>query len=209
MSGSTELMDAQNWFDSRNGDRDQRGEALAETAIETVEYEPLSRASLGWHVLWTHSHCEQLVYDQLAVKGFELLLPTIDAWSRRRGIQRLSRVPLFGGYLFLHHAVDKASYLEIRKTRGLVSLLGDRWDRLDAVPDRDIDAIQKLLHTRLPILPHPYLREGQRVRITRGPMVDVEGILVRSHLNKGLLVLSVDLLQRSIAVQVDCTLVEA
>ena len=63
----------------------------------------------------------------------------------------------------------------------------------------------------MPILPYAYsyLREGQRVRITRGPLADVEGVLVRSKPNKGLLVLSVDLLQRSYAVQVDCTLVEA
>src|SRR5207244_354671 len=61
----------------------------------------------------------------------------------------------------------------------------------------------------LPILPYPYLRDGQRVRITRGPLADVEGILVRGNPNKGLLVLSVDLLHRSVAVQIDCTLVEA
>jgi len=149
------LIRSTNWFGSRHRGDTKGGEALAETAIEPLEYESLTRTGLGWHVLWTHSHCEQLVYDQLAVKGFELLLPTIDAWSRRRGIQRLSRVPLFGGYLFLHHAMDKASYLEIRKTRGLVGLLGDRWDRLDVVPDRDIEAIQKVLRTRVPILPYP------------------------------------------------------
>ncbi len=209
MSGSTELVDAQHWFDSRTGDETKGGEALAEAAIQTIENEPSSREGLGWYVLWTHSHCEQLVYDQLAVKGFELFLPTIDAWSRRFGIRRLARAPLFGGYLFLHHAMDKASYLEVRKARGLVRVLGERWDRLDVVPDQSIEAIQRVLRTRVPILPYPYLREGQRVRITSGPMADVEGILVRSNPNKGLLVMSVDLLQRSIAVQVDCTLVEA
>jgi len=63
--------------------------------------------------------------------------------------------------------------------------------------------------TRLPILPYPYLREGQRVRITGGPLVDVEGILVRGNPNKGLLVISVDLLRRRAAVQIDYTLEEA
>ena len=187
------------------------GEALPETAIEPVESEPFSCASPGWHVLWTHSHCEQLVHDQLATKGFKLFLPTIDAWSRRFGIRRLSRAPLFRGYLFLHHAMDKVSYVEVRKARGLVRVLGERWDRLDVVPDHSIEAIQRVLRARVPILPYAYsyLREGQRVRITRGPLADVEGVLVRSKPNKGLLVLSVDLLQRSYAVQVDCTLVEA
>ena len=203
MGGST------NWFDPKHGNDTKGGEALAEAAIESLEYEPSSRTRLGWHVLWTHSHCEQLVYDQLAIKGFELLLPTIDAWSRRRGIQRLSRVPLFGGYLFLHHAVDKASYLEVCKARGLVRLLGERWDQLEVVPDGEIHAIQRLVRSELPILPYPYLREGQRVRITEGPLANVEGILVRGNPKKGLLVVSVNLLQRSAAVHLDCTQLEA
>jgi len=177
------------------------GEALAEIGVESV--------APRWRVLWTHSNCEQLVSDQLAAKGFDLFLPTVEAWSRRGGVRRLSRVPLFRGYLFLRHAMDKASYLEVYKARGLVRVLGERWDRLDAVPDAEIEAIQKLIHSGSPILPYPYLREGQRVRITRGPLADVEGIVVRVSPKKGLLVVSVNLLRRSIAVHVDCTLLQA
>jgi transcriptional antiterminator NusG len=162
-----------------------------------------------WRVLWTHSNCEQLVHDQLAMKGFDLFLPTVETWSRRGGVRRLARVPLFRGYLFLRHAMDKMSYLEAYKTRGLVRILGERWDRLEVVPDPEIEAIQRVLDADLPVLPHPYLREGQRVRITRGPLADVEGILVRANPKKGLLVVSVNLLRRSIAVQLDCTVLEA
>jgi len=121
----------------------------------------------------------------------------------------LGRVPLFRGYLFLRHAVDKASYLEVCKARGLVRLLGQRWDKLEVVPDAEIDAIQKLVRSELPIFPYPFLREGQRVRITDGPLADLEGILVRRNPKKGLVVVSVELLQRSVAVQLDCTLMEA
>src|SRR2546428_8459466 len=67
--------------------------------------------ALAWHALWTRSHCEQLVHDQLAVKGFDLFLPRIDQWSRRGGGRRLLRVSLFPGYGFLLGAVDKASYV--------------------------------------------------------------------------------------------------
>jgi transcription antitermination factor NusG len=116
---------------------------------------------------------------------------------------------MFPGYLFLQHAMDKSSYIEVRKARGLVRILGERSDQLAVVPDTEIEAIQRVLRAHLPALPHPYLREGQRVRITRGPLADVEGILVRFKPNKGLLVLSIDLLQRSVAVEVDCTLVVA
>jgi transcription antitermination factor NusG len=162
-----------------------------------------------WRVLWTHSNCEQMVYDQLAAKGFDLFLPTLEAWSKRGGIRRLGRVPMFRGYLFLRHAMDKTSYLEVCNARGLVRLLGERWDRLDAVPNSEIESVKKLVHSGLSILPYPYLQEGQRVRITEGPLADTEGIVVRVNPKKGLLVVSVNLLHRSVAVHLDCTLLEA
>jgi transcription antitermination factor NusG len=112
---------------------------------------------------------------------------------------------MFPGYVFLRHAVEKHSYLEIIKTRGLVRILGERWDRLMPVPDCEIEVIRRLVNADAPVMPHPYLHEGQRVRITHGALADVEGILVRVKPAKGLLVLSINLLQRSVAVEVDCT----
>jgi transcription antitermination factor NusG len=188
-----------------SGAETKGGEALPEIVAESVAESVAPR----WRVLWTHSNCEQLVYDQLAAKGFVPFLPTVEAWCRRGGVRRRARLPLFRGYLFLHHAMDKQSYLEVYKARGLVRVLGERWDRLDAVPDAEIEGIQRVVGSGLPVLPHPYLREGQRVRITRGPLADVEGILVRANPKKGLLVVSVNLLRRSIAVHLDCTLLEA
>jgi len=165
--------------------------------------------SQAWHALWTRRHREQLVHDQLAAKGFDLFLPMIDRWSRRGGLRHLIRIPMFPGYVFLHGVVDEASYVEVVKARGLVRVLGERWDRLATVPDGELEAIRRIVDARVPALPYAYLREGQRVRITRGPLEDVEGILVRTKPNRGLLVVSVDLLQRSVAVHVDCTWVVA
>jgi transcription antitermination factor NusG len=145
----------------------------------------------------------------LAAKGFHLFLPTMAVWSRRNGLKHLIRIPMFPGYLFLRRAMDKLGYIEVCKARGLVRILGERWDRLAVVPDQEIEAIQKVARAELPTLTHPYLREGQRVRVTRGPLAGVEGILVQIKPTRGLLVLSVGLLQRSVAVQVDCTLVAA
>src|SRR5712691_8374157 len=145
---STQKRTNASWFESENRIRPKGGEALPVAAVES------------WYVLWTHSNSEQLVYNQLAAKGFHLFLPTIDAWSRRGGIHALARVPMFSGYLFLRQAMDKASYIEVCKARGLVRLLGERWDRLDVMPDREMEAIQKIVGTRLPILPYPYLRDG-------------------------------------------------
>jgi transcription termination/antitermination protein NusG len=160
-----------------------------------------------WFAIWTHSHCEQLVHDHLAGKGFRMLLPTIRTWSRRAGKRRLISLPMFPGYLFVHCEMDKGAYIEVLRTRGVVRILGERWDRLAAVPDTEIDALQRLLEIDAPILPHPYLHEGQRVRITDGALAGVEGLLVRSRPNRGLLVLSVNLLHQSVAVEIDCTAV--
>jgi len=160
-----------------------------------------------WLALWTHSHSEQLVHDQLSAKQFNAFLPLIPVWSRRGGVRHLIRKPIFPGYLFVRRSLDKASYIEILKTNGLARILGERWDRPAIVPDAEIDAIRQVLDAGLPVLAHSYLREGHRVRITHGPLAGVEGILVHNNLQKGLLVVSVELLQRSVAVEVDCTFV--
>jgi transcription antitermination factor NusG len=166
----------------------------------------VGRTGVGpWHALWTHSHCEQLVHDQLTEKGFSVFLPTMSVWSRRGGVRRLIQTPMFPGYLFLRDAMDKAAYLEVRKTRGLVRVLGERWDRLAAIPDGEMDAVVKVVMSRRRVLPYPYLREGQRVRVTDGPLAGVHGVLVESQPERGLLVLSIHMLQRSVAVVLDAT----
>lgn len=174
--------------------------------IELIERPP---GDLRWHVLWTRSNYEQRVHDQLAAKGFRLFLPRIRAWSRRGGLRHLEHLPMFPGYVFLHRDMDKAAYLEVSRTTGLVRLLGERWDQLAVVPAEEIAAIQRMLSAGMPILPHRYLQDGQRVRIVAGPLADVEGILLRSRPDKGLLVVSITMLRRSVAVEVDCTLVAA
>jgi transcription termination/antitermination protein NusG len=167
----------------------------------------LDGVNAEWFALWTHSHCEQAVHEQLIAKGFESFLPTIRTWSRRAGTQRLIPLPMFPSYLFVHQAMDKRSYIEILKSKGLVRILGARWDRLAAVADTEIEALQRIQSAEPAVMPHPYLQEGQRVCINAGPLAGVEGILVRTRPNRGLLVISVDLLRQSVAVEVDCTLV--
>jgi transcription termination/antitermination protein NusG len=176
---------------------------MGQPPYSSIESEP------RWHVLWSRSHCEQLVHDQLEGKGFSLFLPKIRVWSRRNGHRHPTDVPMFPGYLFLYHAVDKTSYIEIRKTRGLVEPLGEAWDRLAVIPEEEIRAIQRVHSSRLTVRPHAWLREGERVRITQGLLAGIEGILVRNKLNRGLLVVSIELLQRAVAVEIDCALVSA
>jgi len=163
------------------------------------------RVQAVWRVLWTQSHCEQLVHDQLSGRGFESFLPKINVWSRRAGRRHLIRRPMFPGYLFLHNTLDKQAYIEVRKARGLVAILGESWERLATVPDSEIASVLALSQSDLPSMPYPFLKAGMRVRIASGPLAGVEGILERRKADKGFLVLSVDLLSSSVAVEVDCT----
>jgi len=158
-----------------------------------------------WYALWTASHCERLVRDHLAARGFTVFLPEVQVWSRRRGQRRLVPSPMFPGYLFLQHEMTRESYVEVRKARGLVRILGDGWDRLAAVPGDEVETIHRVHTAQVPALPHPFLARGQRVRLTAGPLAGVEGTLVDSDPGTGMLVVSVSLLQRSIAVPIDCT----
>lgn len=162
-----------------------------------------------WYVLWTRSNCETIVHDQLVEKGYEVFLPTINKWSSNAYGRHLRSIPLFRSYLFVYRSMDKYAYIDICKSKGLVKILGERWDHLATVPEPEIESIRKVTESELPKMPHPYLNEGEQVRIVRGPLTNVEGILVKSDREKGLLVLSIDLLRQSVAVEIDCTQVAA
>jgi transcription antitermination factor NusG len=157
----------------------------------------------AWHALWTRSHCEQLVHDHLLQKGYQAFLPTVSRWSVRRGKRQVVRQPMFPSYLFVREAMGKAAYLEVVRVRGVVRVLGDRWDRLATIPDDEIAAIERLSSTQQPVECFPYLTEGEKVRIATGPLAGIEGIFVKARPRQQLLVLSVHLLQRSVAVVVD------
>lgn len=150
-----------------------------------------------------------MVSDQLGVKGFQVFLPKASSWSMRRGERQRVDTPLFPGYLFVHHPMDKHSHVEIIKARGVVRVLGERWDRLETIDNDVMAGVQKISHAGATVRPHPHLSSGERVRVTGGPFQGLHGIFVRERSTKGLFVLSIDLLQRSVAVEVDCSLVEA
>lgn len=158
-----------------------------------------------WYVLWTRSNCEQRVADQLRAQGFDAFLPQVDIWSRRRGTRRLIRAPMFPGYVFLHQAITREAYLRANRVKGMVRFLGRGWDALATVPDPEIDGIRAAQAADLPRMPHPYLAVGQRVRVVSGPLADVEGILLSTEADSGLLILSIELLRQSVAVRIDCT----
>ena len=160
-----------------------------------------------WYAIWTRSNCERLVAQQLAAKGFPAFLPEMSTRTRRAGKSHVVQVPMFPGYLFVQHAMEKASYVEILKARGIVRILEGGWNRLTPVAEEEVGAIQRLITAGVPVFPHAYFREGDRVKVVEGPLAGVEGVFLRDK-QRGRLVVSVNLLRTSVAVEVDCAFVE-
>ena len=157
----------------------------------------------AWYAIWTRSHCERLVADQLASKGIAPFLPEMRVRSSRRGTPTIVRSPMFPGYLFVHQAMSKECYVEMLKTRGIVRILEDGWTRLTPVPDADMTAIQRIVDADLPAFAHPHLSEGARVSIVDGTLAGIEGVFIRGRADQRFLVISIDLLGRSVAVEID------
>ena len=116
---------------------------------------------------------------------------------------------MFPGYLFVRDEMDKSSYIEILKARGVVRILEDGWSRLTPVPDAEIDAIRQVVTADVPVYAHEHLSRGDRVEVTEGPLTGLEGFFLQDKPTKGRLVLNVELLGRSVAVEVDCTAVRS
>src|SRR5688500_16304028 len=179
----------------------ERGEALMSNTQSGSAHESMD----AWYAVWTRSHCERLVVDQLAAKGFSTFLPEMGTWSKRQGQLHVIPTPMFPGYLFVRQRMDKHAYIEMLKTRGLVRILEDGWNRLTPIPDHEVAAVQRVVEAKVPVFPHGPMNEGDRVRVTEGVLKDVEGTFIQDKPDCGRLVVSVGLLGRGIAVEVDCT----
>jgi len=152
-----------------------------------------------WFALRVRSQCENSVAAVLAAKGYEWFLPRYK--SRRVWSDRIKEIqlPLFPGYVFCRFDPDRR--LPIVTIPGFVSVVGMGKSPIP-IDDAEIAGIQAAVRSGLPSQPWPFLQIGQRVRINYGPLCDLEGILLDFR-GQSRLVLSVTLLQRSVAVNMD------
>lgn len=160
-----------------------------------------------WYCLHTRSRHEEVAYLRLCEKGIHAFLPRLEVWSRRRDRRKKIQKALFPGYLFVQEILHPRIQLDILKTAGVVRILGNE-DGPMPVPHVQIESIQKILGGRTAVQPFPYLREGQRVRVVDGPLRGCEGILLKIKEQREKLIISVDLLQRSVSVEIEGASVE-
>jgi transcription antitermination factor NusG len=145
--------------------------------------------------------------ERLAGAGIETFLPAVEKLRNWKDRNKLIRFPLFPGYLFVHTENSHQSQLAVVKTKGVVRLLGLVPGNPEPVPDEQILSLKKTIDLNIPLDPYPYLQKGQRVRIKRGPLAGVEGLLVeKSGMHK--LVLSIDILCQSTSLTIQASEVE-
>ena len=157
-----------------------------------------------WYAAWTRSRHEKQVHRQLSQRGITSFLPTYAArrvWKDRKVTLEL---PLFPGYVFVQIPFhERLRVLQLAGVAKFVSFGGVP----AALPTSDIEALRAGIDSRLPMEPHPLLKVGNRVRLTAGPFAGCTGILVRKK-QSWRFVLSLDLLNRGVAVEVDAAEVE-
>ncbi len=157
-----------------------------------------------WYALYTRHQHEKTVAGFLSNKGFEVFLPLYSVVHQWKDRAKHLSLPLYPCYVFLRGGLDRR--LQILTTPGVHGVVGTS-DGPSPIPDAEIDAVRQVVESPLRVEPHPFLKCGDRVRVKSGPLQGIEGILAR---NKNLfrLVLSVELLQKSVAVEVDISVVE-
>ncbi|HWR52724.1 MAG TPA: UpxY family transcription antiterminator [Bryobacteraceae bacterium] len=156
-------------------------------------------AAHRWFALQVRARSEKLSSDLLAEKEFETFLPTY--LGRRRWSDRFKTVdlPLFPGYVFCR--CDPRERLPILKTPSVIQFVGIGKVPLP-VDDSELAAVRTIIESGIATKPWPFLKVGARVRIGEGPLTGLEGILV-SEKDRNRLIVSVTLLQRSVATQID------
>jgi transcription antitermination factor NusG len=142
--------------------------------------------------------------QERAVTTFLPLMTEVHCWSDRK---KIVEVPLFGCYVFAKIAATNIERLRVLRVEGVLSLVGSGREGTP-IPDSEIESVRILLQERLPWRCHPFLKIGQRVRIRSGALDGVEGVLVSRNGDRTL-VISVDAIQRSMAVRVEGYDVEA
>ena len=154
-----------------------------------------------WYALHTHARHEKRVAAELRERGWEMLVPAlreVHHWSDRK---KLIEAPVFPCYAFIRTALTAEVQAAVLRHRSIFRWVGCQ-GQPSPIPDEEILAVQTLLRSELPVGSHAFVKAGQRVRIRGGSLDGVEGVLL-SHPGGRKLVVSVHLIQQSVAVPLE------
>jgi transcription antitermination factor NusG len=152
-----------------------------------------------WYAAYTRANHERRVAHQLVERGVEHFLPQYESMRKWKDRKVRLQMPLFPGYVFVHLALQNR--LKVLEVPGVAYLVGFAGKPV-AVPEGEFEKIRGFLKRGFRAEPHPYLEAGRRVRVRNGPLEGMEGIVARRK-NGNRLVISLELIQRAMAVDLD------
>jgi transcription antitermination factor NusG len=160
-----------------------------------------------WYAVLTRSRQEKTAAAMLESQSITHFLPLLKEDRRWSDRNKTISVPLFPGYVFVQIVRSSTVQLRVLKVPGIIDFVSNREGPL-AIPEGDIKSVRALVSNGVGCSPHPFLRVGERVRVVRGVLAGIEGNLSRRGAQSKL-VISVEMLQRSVSVNVDESDVEA
>lgn len=175
------------------------------TASHTWEYPSvvpaIGSSQENWYAVQTRARHEKVVQQRFREKGLDTFLPLMTEVRRWSDRKKVLEVPLFSCYVFVRIANTNEDRQRVLFTESVFDLVGvSRYGT--PIPDAQIAAVRTVVEERVNWRSYPFLKIGQRVRVRSGALAGVEGILVDRN-RRDTLVISVDLIQRSMAIQID------
>jgi transcription antitermination factor NusG len=165
---------------------------------------PAAYVQPHWYAIYTSANHEKRIAEQLALRSLECFLPLYESVRRWKDRRVVLNLPLFAGYVFVRMPLrDKLKVVQIPGVAHLVGFAGTPV----ALPDAEIETLLASLKGGVAPQPHPFLTVGRRVRVKAGPLAGLIGTLIEKK-NRFRLVISIELIQRSLAVQIDAQDVE-
>jgi transcription termination/antitermination protein NusG len=163
--------------------------------------------ALHWFAVHVKARHEFKVSERLKESGIEVFLPAVERLRKWKDRKKLIHFPLFPCYLFVNISKSYEDKLAVLMTKGVVRFLGAIPNEPETIPEEQILSLKKVIESKVELDPYPYLQEGHWVRITKGPLACIEGILVEKA-GRHKLILSVDILCQSASVTIEAADVE-
>ena len=161
----------------------------------------MNEDKLEWYALHARSRHEDVVFSQLEKKSIEAFLPKIQVMSRRKDRRKRILVPLLPGYIFVHTDLNPYQYWDIIQTYGVVKIVGIQGKPVP-VKEEEILSLQVLNGTDRTVKSQAYMKSGDRIMIMEGPLKGLNGFYLRHKGKSDRVVVSIDLLHRSLAVEI-------
>jgi len=162
---------------------------------------------LKWYAIHSRSRHEGVVFDGLRKKSIDAFLPKVEVMSRRKDRRKRILVPLLPGYLFVHTDLDSYHYWDIITTYGVVKIVGIKGKPVP-VKQEEILSLQILNGTDRTVRNQAYIKRGDMIMIMEGSLKGLTGFYLRHKGKSDKVVVSIELLQRSLAIEIESWIVE-